>query len=48
MIGNILGQGPIFNEAAMDAVKQWEYEPMTIDGKPQSAIITVTVEFSLR
>jgi TonB family protein len=34
--------------AAVDAVKQWKYEPMIIDGKPRKVIFTVTVRFSLK
>ena len=32
-------------KAARDAVKQWEFEPMIIDGFPRRAIFTVTVKF---
>ena len=34
--------------AAVDAVKQWEYEPLIVDGKPRAALFTVTVRFSLK
>lgn len=33
--------------AALDAVKQWQYEPYLIDGKPQSISFTVVVKFNL-
>ena len=36
------------NQAAIDAVKQWTYEPMIINGKPKPAIFTVTVNFKLK
>lgn len=39
---------PLLNEAAMDAVKQWKYEPMFIKGKPTGIIFTVTVRFALK
>jgi protein TonB len=32
-------------KGARDALKQWEFEPMIIDGFPRSAIFTVTVKF---
>jgi TonB family protein len=35
------------NQAAIDAVKQWVYEPMVIDGKPRPVVFTVTVRFRL-
>jgi len=38
---------PLLNEAAVDAVKQWVYEPLIVDGKPQPAVFTVTVRFKL-
>jgi TonB family protein len=36
------------NQAAMDAVKQWTYEPMIIDSKPMPVVFTVTVRFRLK
>ncbi len=36
------------NQAAMDAVKQWTYEPMMINGKPMPVVFTVTVQFRLK
>lgn len=35
-------------QAAMDAVKQWVYEPLIIDGKPREAVFTTQVRFKLR
>ncbi|MDD8037901.1 MAG: energy transducer TonB [Acidobacteriota bacterium] len=34
--------------AAADAVRQWVYEPMIINGRPRGVIFTVTVRFTLR
>ena len=34
-------------QAAMDAVKQWVYEPLVIDGKPREAVFTTQVRFRL-
>jgi TonB family protein len=33
--------------AALDAVKQWQYEPILIDGKPRPLRFTVVVKFNL-
>jgi protein TonB len=35
------------NQAALDAVKQWAYEPLMIDGKPKAVKFTVTIRFKL-
>lgn len=43
----ILKSVPLLDQAAIDAVKQWVYEPFIIDGKPKGVIFTVTVKFSL-
>ena len=37
----------LLNEAAMDAVRKWKYEPMVIEGKPVEAVFTVTISFKL-
>ncbi len=39
---------PLLDQAAIDAVKQWEYEPMIINGKPRGVIFTITVVFNLK
>jgi TonB family protein len=39
---------PLLDQAAIDAVKQWQYEPTLLNGQPISVIMTVTVNFSLR
>lgn len=41
----VLRSIPELDQAAIDAVKQWVYEPPLIDGKPQELVITVTVSF---
>ncbi len=43
----ILRSIPLLDQAAIDAVKQWVYEPMKINGKPVSVVFTVTVRFAL-
>jgi len=44
----VLSGHPLLNDAAISAVKQWEYEPYKLGGKPKSAQFTVTVTFSLK
>jgi TonB family protein len=44
----ILRSIPVLDQAALDAVKQWKYEPMLIDGKPRKVVFTVTVRFMLK
>ncbi len=36
---------PLLDQAALDAVRQWQFRPGTIDGKPVPVIMTVPVEF---
>ena len=43
----ILKSVPELDQAAVDAVKQWVYEPMLIDGKPKGIVVTITCRFSL-
>ena len=38
---------PLLDQAAVDALKQWVYEPMIIDGKPRPVVFTVTMRFNL-
>lgn len=44
----VLKSVPELEQAAVDAVKQWIYEPMIIDGKPFGVTFTVTCRFSLK
>ncbi len=37
----------IFNHAAIEAVKQWKYEPYVEDGQPKELVFTVSVKFKL-
>ena len=39
---------PLLVQAAIDAVKQWEYRPTLLNGVPVSVIMTVTVKFALK
>ena len=39
---------PMLDEAALEAVLQWEYTPTMLNGQPVSLLYNVTVAFSLR
>ena len=43
----VLRSIPLLDQAAIDSVFQWVYEPFVIDGKPRGVIFTVTVVFKL-
>lgn len=43
----VLKSIPMLDKAAIDAVKQWVYEPMVIDGEPKGITFTTTCRFSL-
>jgi TonB family protein len=44
----VLRSIPLLDQAALDAVKQWEYEPTLLNGQPVPVVLTVTVNFTLR
>jgi protein TonB len=44
----VLRGHPLLEEAAMDAVKQWRYQPLLLNGMPTAFVLTVTVTFSLQ
>ncbi len=37
----------VFSGAAIDAVKEWRYKPVLLNGQPVAVITTVTVNFTL-
>jgi TonB family protein len=39
---------PLLNDSALEAVKQWLYEPTLLNGVPVPVIMTVTVAFTLQ
>lgn len=39
---------PLLNEAALEAVKQWRYSPLMLNGRATPFILTVTVTFALQ
>jgi protein TonB len=41
--------GPaLLHQSAMDAVRQWKYQPATLNGQPMAMHLTVTVQFKLQ
>jgi TonB family protein len=43
----VLRSVPELDQAAIDAIRQWVYKPLLIDGKPRACIFTVTVRFKM-
>jgi protein TonB len=43
----VLRSVPMLEQAAIDAVKQWQYTPTLLNGNPVPVIMTVTVNFTL-
>ena len=41
----VLSGPALLHQAAMDALKQWKYQPATLDGKAVSMHLTVTLQF---
>jgi TonB family protein len=39
---------PLLDQAALEAVKQWQYEPTLLNGQPVPVVLTVTVNFTKR
>ena len=44
----VLRSVPMLDEAALDAVRQWEYKPTLLNGVPVPVVMTVTVNFKLQ
>jgi TonB family protein len=44
----VLRSIPLFDQAAVDAVRQWEFTPTLLNGEPKKVIMTVTVNFTLQ
>ena len=44
----VLRSIPLLDNAAIDAVKQWEFTPTLLNGVPVPVIMTVTVQFTLQ
>ena len=43
----VLRSHGVLDEAAIDAVREWRYEPLLLNGKPTPFVLSVTVSFSL-
>jgi TonB family protein len=39
---------PLLDEAALEAVRQWQFEPPLVDGQPRAVLMTTTVNFKLQ
>lgn len=37
---------PLLDQAALDAVRQWEYQPPLLNGVPTPVVVTVTINFT--
>jgi protein TonB len=44
----VLRSIPLLDHAALDAVKEWQYLPTTLEGVARPVIMTLTVNFSLQ
>ena len=44
----VLRSIPELDEAALTAVRQWEFTPSIVNGKPVPIVMTVTVNFTLQ
>ena len=43
----VLRSIPLLDQAALDAVQQWEFTPTLLNGQPTPVIMTVTMQFTL-
>jgi len=44
----VLSGHPLFDEAALEAVKQWRYQPLLLNGEPTGFILSVVITFNLK
>ena len=44
----VLRSVPLLDQAAIDAVRSWEYTPTLLNGQPVAVVMTVTVSFRIR
>jgi protein TonB len=44
----VLKSIPLLDQAALDAVNQWEFEPTLMNGVPVPVMITMAVNFALQ
>jgi TonB family protein len=45
---NVVSGPTLLHQAAMDALKQWKYQPASLDGKPVPMHLAVTIRFHLQ
>jgi periplasmic protein TonB len=43
----VISGHPLLNESALEAIKQWLYEPYILNGIPKPVLFTVTITFTL-
>jgi protein TonB len=43
----VLKGHPLFDAAALEAVRTWRYTPTRLNGRPVAVLMTVTVNFTL-
>jgi protein TonB len=43
----VLRSIPLLDEAALEAVRQWEFTPTLLNGSPVPVLMTLTIQFSL-
>lgn len=46
MDAKVMRSIPLLDQAALDAVRQWEYTPTLLNGVPVPVVITVTINFT--
>jgi protein TonB len=39
---------PLLDQAAIDAVRQWQYSPSVLHGQPVEVLMTITITFTLQ
>jgi protein TonB len=44
----VVRSAPLFDQAALDAVRRWRYTPTLLNSVPVPVLMTVTVQFTLR
>ena len=44
----VLRSVPLLDQAALDAVREWQFTPTLLNGSPVPVIMTVTVNFTLK
>jgi protein TonB len=44
----VVGGPVVLHQAAMEALRQWKYQPATLDGKAIPMHLTVTIQFRVQ